>query len=167
MKVTWTEEEIEHVMRVPREIADRADTYADRFASPHERHDVGRHLNPSTAWVFFIYGEVLDPYGDLDLQPEESCIGRLWFAVDPVERIAISFYDLPEAKRSLLGPKWREADTDGWRRLLTWGTSELRSALQKGSRIGAVRIGPDLVSQGTRDPPKAHRVGARPRSRAV
>lgn len=40
------------------------------YARPDEREDVGRRIDPDTANVFFIYAQVIDPYGDGGV-PEE------------------------------------------------------------------------------------------------
>jgi hypothetical protein len=68
-----------------------------------------------------IYAQTLDPYGELgpgELEPEEYCIRRQWFAQDPVEQIAVSFYDLPQTTRDALESKRRAADREGWREIL-------------------------------------------------
>lgn len=70
-----------------------------RLAEPGERPTIGARIDPATAEVNFIYAQVLDPYGELERLPEEDCVGREWFAADPVERIWVSFCDLPQATR--------------------------------------------------------------------
>lgn len=85
-----------------------------RYARPEERRAVGARVDPSTAEVWFVYGEVIDPYCEFELSPEEQCIGREWFAADPVERVAVHFYDLPAATRDALEGKRRTADREGW-----------------------------------------------------
>ena len=85
-----------------------------RYAQPHERTAVGERIEPATAEVWFNYAQVLDPYGELELPPEADCVGREWFAADPVERIAVHFYDLPDATLHALEDKRRAADREGW-----------------------------------------------------
>ena len=67
-----------------------------RLAEPAERGAVAARIDPATAEVWGRWGWVRDPYGDLG-PAEEDNYGSLWFAHDPVERIAVSFYDLPQA----------------------------------------------------------------------
>jgi hypothetical protein len=88
---------------------------AYRQAEPAERAAVAERIDPATAEVWFMYGSVLDPYGC----PEEADwlednVARCWFAADPVEGIAVSFYDLPEATLHALEAKRQEADRLGW-----------------------------------------------------
>jgi hypothetical protein len=90
-----------------------------RYAEPAERAAVGARIHPATAEVWFEYGEVLDPYDELDLEPEEHCVGRQWFAADPAEQIAVHFYDLPLATRDALEGKRRSADREGWAQILS------------------------------------------------
>jgi hypothetical protein len=119
VEVTLTQEEVEHANAVALENGPMVDAHVDRFASRDERREVGRRLDPSTAQLFFSYGEVDDPYGEYDPAHDESCIGRQWFAVDPIARVAVHLSDLSEEMRTLLDPKRREADAAGWRRLLS------------------------------------------------
>jgi hypothetical protein len=89
-----------------------------RYALPDERDDVGRRVNPETAHVFFRYAYVVDPYGDHPDLPEElCCVGRMFFAVDPKEGIAVSFDDLPKATLNALRDKQDGANRAGWKRL--------------------------------------------------
>jgi hypothetical protein len=116
VEVTLTQQEIEQVEALARERDRSIGACVDRFASPEERCKVGRRLDPSTAEVFFIYAQVVDPYGDCDDLPAEAhCVGREWFAVDPVERIAVHAEDIPDEIWILLEPKRREANAEGWR----------------------------------------------------
>jgi hypothetical protein len=70
------------------------------------RKEAGRRMDPNSADVEFTFGwaQVLDPYGVLDLTPEEDCIGRSYFACSPDSGGWVSFYDLPEQTR---GELWR------------------------------------------------------------
>src|SRR4051812_796913 len=89
----------------------------ERDARPDERGEVAIRIDPTTADVFFIYGEVLDPYDEDPPPPWASCRGRMFFAVDPQERVAVCFYALRAATRDALATKWRQANADGWRRI--------------------------------------------------
>lgn len=90
----------------------------DRFAQPGERKTVGERIDPESAFVFFIYTQTFDPYRDLDPFPEElDCIGREYFAVDPIERIAVLLSDLPEQTQKQLEPKRHAAYLEGWRQI--------------------------------------------------
>jgi hypothetical protein len=92
------------------------------FLSPEERAAAGERIDPSTAIVWFEYGQVIDPYRDLpELPPDCHCVGRLFWAADPAERIGISFYDLPANTRDLLEPKRNRADRLGWEMILAIG----------------------------------------------
>jgi hypothetical protein len=90
-----------------------------RFAEPADRAAAGARIDPATAQVWFQYVQILDPYGELDLEPECHCIGRVFFAADPVERIAVSFYELPEEIAAALRDKRNAADQEGWSLLLS------------------------------------------------
>lgn len=60
-------------------------------------------IDPATAEVNWIYGQVADPYGlDPDLPEENYCVGRLYFARDPASDIWVEFGDLPEDTREAL-----------------------------------------------------------------
>jgi hypothetical protein len=49
---------------------------------------------------------------------EDWCVGRVWFAADPQERVAVEWGDLPEETAASLVEKRREADAEGWRQIL-------------------------------------------------
>jgi hypothetical protein len=83
-----------------------------------QRQLAGARIDPATAEVWFVYAPTLDPYFELDLEPEFQDVGRQWFARDPIEQIAVSFYDLPPATREALEGKRRAADREGWAELL-------------------------------------------------
>lgn len=90
-----------------------------RFAHPSERTQVADRIDPDTAEVFFIYAQTLDPYGDdPDLPEELQQVGRQFFAVDPSEGLAVSFYDLSAETRDALEVKRGDADAEGWRAIL-------------------------------------------------
>ena len=93
------------------------DTY--RLAEPAERAAAAERIDPATAEVWFMYGSVLDPYGYPEEEADwlEDNVARCWFAADPVERIAVSFYDLPGATLHALEAKRLEADRLGWEAL--------------------------------------------------
>lgn len=85
-----------------------------RTAERGERVTIGARIDPATADVWFEYRQELDPYGESELSPEEFCVGRQFFAADPVERVAVHFYDLPAETRDALELKRRAADREGW-----------------------------------------------------
>jgi hypothetical protein len=77
-----------------------------------------RRINAETAVVFFVYAQTMDPYGDEpDLPPELQQVGRVFFAVDPADGIAVSFRDLPKDTHEALTEKRRTVDAEGWGRL--------------------------------------------------
>ena len=120
--VALTQQDIEQLKALARKQVRSIRARVDRFASPEERCKVGRRLDPSTAEVFFIYAQVVDPYGDCDDLPAEAhCVGREWFAVDPVERIAVHARDIPDEIWTLLESKRREANAEGWRQVFSTG----------------------------------------------
>jgi hypothetical protein len=80
-----------------------------RFASADERKDIALRVNPSAAQVFFVYAETVDPYDELDLGPEWSCVGREYFAFDPSDGVAVLLDDLPVSTQRLLEAKWSAA----------------------------------------------------------
>jgi hypothetical protein len=83
-----------------------------------QRQYPGARIDPATAEVWFVYAPTLDPYGELELEPEEWDVGRQWCARDPVEQVAVSFYELPAATREALEGKRRAADREGWAELI-------------------------------------------------
>jgi hypothetical protein len=87
----------------------------DEPAKADERRRAGAGIDPATADVWFEYGQVLDPYGELELLPEHDCVGRQWFAADPVERIGVHFLDLPAATRDALQGGRQAADREAGR----------------------------------------------------
>jgi hypothetical protein len=69
-------------------------SYAERMA---ERKAAGRRIDPATALAWMDTVQIADPYGELGIKlgDEDDCVGRVGFAADPVERIAVCRYDLP------------------------------------------------------------------------
>jgi hypothetical protein len=81
-----------------------------RYARPDEREEVARRINPDTAETFGRYGDVSNPYGDYDGDGNGFFqYGKLAYAVDPEERIAVEVDDLPEATRRALDARERNA----------------------------------------------------------
>jgi len=65
--------------------------------------EAGRHIDPATAEVEWMYGQILDPYGiDPDLPEEYQQVGRMYFARSPSSDIWVWFGDLPAATRTAL-----------------------------------------------------------------
>ena len=61
------------------------------------RQEVGRHIDPETAEVWWKFGYNSDPYGDDPDLPEECRqIGRVYFARSPGSDTWIWFGHLPE-----------------------------------------------------------------------
>ena len=113
-----SDEEIASAEQAALDLLADAQEHSLRFALPDERERVGRRINPETAHIFFRYAYVIDPYGDdPDLPEEFRCTGRVFFAADPEEGVAVSFEDLPEPTLEALRDKRDEADRAGWRRL--------------------------------------------------
>ena len=70
------------------------------------RKEAGRHIDPATAEVDWIYRQTMDPYGiDPDLPEEYQQIGREYFARSPGSDIWVWFGDLPQATRIALWEK--------------------------------------------------------------
>jgi hypothetical protein len=70
------------------------------------RMAVGRHIDPETAEVKWIYAQTLDPYGDDRKLPEECRqVGREYFARSPESDLWIFFGHLPDATRDALWKK--------------------------------------------------------------
>ena len=115
MTVRLTEEQIEHAAQFAADNLARSQEMTKRVARSEERKAVGSRVNPDTAEVFFVYAEVLDPYGDLQLEDDEHCVGREYFAVDPDEGVAVSFDDLPADTREALQEKQNAESARGWR----------------------------------------------------
>ena len=112
--VHLSEKDLEHARRVAVDHRAATQELMSRYASPEERSDVGSRIDPDTAWVFFTYAEVLDPYGDGEVPEEASCVGRMFFAVDPVEGVAVEWSDLPETTREALEGRREQAHKKGW-----------------------------------------------------
>ena len=68
------------------------------------RKEAGRRIDRNSADVeiTFWWAQVLDPYGVLDLTPEEQCVGRSYFAFSPGSDGWVSFHDLPDKTRDEL-----------------------------------------------------------------
>ena len=117
-RIELTEDDIARAVQAGLDTRAIADEQIKRFARPEERGEVGQRISPATADVFFVYAKTPDPYGDdPDLPEEFQQIGREYFAVDPVEGVAVALYDLPEGTRQALEEKRRVADAEGWNRL--------------------------------------------------
>jgi hypothetical protein len=116
MDIRLTEEEIARAIQAATDTAAIASERCTRYASPDERTEVGRRIDPETAQVFFIYALTLDPYGDGPELPEEYRQGgREFFAVNPDEGVAVWLGDLPTKTREALAAKRDVADREGWR----------------------------------------------------
>jgi hypothetical protein len=79
------------------------------------RKEEGSKIDPATAKVMWEYGQILDPYGVRDLPPEDSCVGRVYFArsAEP-DAVWVAFYDLPEATRDALQARIDAGDPTVW-----------------------------------------------------
>jgi len=60
------------------------------------RKEAGRHIDPATAEVMWVYAQTLDPYGIKELPEECQQIGREYFARSPGSDMWVSFGDLPK-----------------------------------------------------------------------
>jgi hypothetical protein len=70
------------------------------------RREVGRHIDPETAEVDWVYAAVLNPYGDkLDLPEEYQCVGWDYFARSRGSKVWIWFHDLAKATADRLWKK--------------------------------------------------------------
>lgn len=118
-RIELSEDEQKRAVRAALETRAIADEQITRYAQPEEREEVCRRIDPATAQVFFVYAQIVDPYGDdSDLPEEMQGVGRVYFAVDPNEGVAVALYDLPEETREALADKRRLAESEGWKRLL-------------------------------------------------
>jgi hypothetical protein len=88
------------------------------MTTEEERRAAGRRINADTAEVWFEYGQTLDPYGERSVSDDDYQIGRVFFAMDPIERIPVCFYDLDEPLRLALTAKRDQADREGWNAIL-------------------------------------------------
>jgi hypothetical protein len=82
------------------------------------RTEAGKRINPETAEVWFEYANDFDPYRE-DPEIEQVSVGRVFFAADPEERIAVEWSELPEETQAALDEKYRAADREGWERLIS------------------------------------------------
>jgi hypothetical protein len=73
------------------------------------RKEAALKIDPETAEVFCVYGDVCDPYGVYNL-PGEACIGRNYFARSPENDVWISFDDLPDAVCDRLWARMRAGE---------------------------------------------------------
>jgi hypothetical protein len=74
-----------------------------------KRSSAGLELDPATAEVTWRYAEILDPYGILDLSPEERCVGRVIFARARDSKLWISENEIPNATKARMK---KEPDND-------------------------------------------------------
>jgi hypothetical protein len=73
------------------------------------RKEAALKIDPATAEVFWKYGSIRDPYGVLNLGPdEEDNVGRNYFARSP-GGVWVLFNDLPDATRDAL---WKKHESD-------------------------------------------------------
>jgi hypothetical protein len=79
-----------------------------------EKQRIGRTVDPNTARVFWIWGEMLDPYNlGVEIPPEGHCIGRIYFAITP-DKEWIEFADLPVGTVAQLRAQGALLDEDNW-----------------------------------------------------
>lgn len=71
------------------------------------RGAAARRINLQTAHAFWTYEQILDPYGDYQLSPEEEQVGRCFWLFDPEERIWITEEDVQALHADLPGVEWR------------------------------------------------------------
>jgi hypothetical protein len=94
-----------HNPKVDRDRISRAE-YDRRM---EERRAAGLLIDPSTAELYWSYGETLDPYGDgLDLLPLEQQVGREYFARAPDSDIWVNVRDLPKATRAAIWERFEK-----------------------------------------------------------
>jgi hypothetical protein len=86
------------------------------------REEAATRIEPETAKVWFEYAQILDPYGEHKLSPEEHCAGRVFFAADPMDEVPVCWYDLPRTTREALERRRQEEDARGWRLIRAAGT---------------------------------------------
>ena len=84
------------------------------------RKEQAKKIDPKTAKVTWVSGQILDPYGVHELRPEEECIGRLYFARAPDSDVWVSFDDLAEQPGMLFGRTLNFA----WKRMTSFSHSE-------------------------------------------
>jgi hypothetical protein len=65
-------------------------------------------IDPKTCEVDWGYGETLDPYGVVGVRPEESCVGREYWARSPGSDVWINFVSLPRNVSDALMEKHRK-----------------------------------------------------------
>ncbi len=90
---------------------DRVDRVVARWAA-------GLRIDPATAKVWSEWAEMGDPYGEHP-HPDGwfDQLARHWFAADPVERVPVWVYDLPEATIEQLQAHACVSDHVGWRQV--------------------------------------------------
>ena len=66
------------------------------------RREAGRHINPKTAVVVMMYGDVGDPYGIYNLSEDCTCYGRSYYARSIGSNELVDFGDLPDETRNAL-----------------------------------------------------------------
>ncbi len=62
----------------------------------------GLKIDPATAKVHWTWARVLDPYGIFTLDPEEECVGRMYYAISPESGMRVWFGGLPDATQKAL-----------------------------------------------------------------
>jgi hypothetical protein len=71
------------------------------------RKEAASHIDPETAEVMCIYGNLFDPYGVRRLPPEHVCSARCHFARAPESNIWVSFDDLTDEARDRLDQRMK------------------------------------------------------------
>jgi hypothetical protein len=62
-RIELSEDEQKRAVRAALETRAIADEQITRYAQPEEREEVCRRIDPATAQVFFVYAQIVDPYG--------------------------------------------------------------------------------------------------------
>jgi hypothetical protein len=60
------------------------------------RKEAAKLIDVATCEITGCYGQILDPYGVLELTPEERCVGKNLFVRSPDSGGWVSISDLPE-----------------------------------------------------------------------
>jgi hypothetical protein len=66
-----------------------------------------RAIDPDTCEVDWAYGPTLDPYGGVGVRPEDSCVGRGYWARSPGSDAWVNFVSLPKRVSDALMAKHR------------------------------------------------------------
>ncbi len=76
--------------------------------SEEQIQEAARRIHPRTARMEWWYAEGADPYGQGEVRPDDSCVGREYFLVDPDEGVPVLVNDVRRLHPEISDARWDE-----------------------------------------------------------